>query len=250
VDQTVGPNTTLSDLCVASCRPTARISFLLPRTSRGKAAPSAPSSATRAGSPTQRGPHAAGALYRSRVSRESEVAANETRAAVRRRSMSGSGGPGGGRAGLTADAMRSTPRQRAAGKRARRFRAATSDPVIRVAQPHARRISAPDMCRPHASVVAAAPSAYEPRAISRRAERRRLSTPLARRSAPLLSGSDKVVLQLVSKSDRGWRRTGCPARRGAHTRDMRTWASTSWGGPPPGPACDTGFETNCGLAWL
>ena len=44
--------------------PAPRISFLLPRTSRGKAAPCASYSATRAWSPTQRGSHAAGALYR------------------------------------------------------------------------------------------------------------------------------------------------------------------------------------------
>ena len=43
--------------------PAARISFLLPRTSRGKAAPFASRVATRVGSPTQRGSHAAGALY-------------------------------------------------------------------------------------------------------------------------------------------------------------------------------------------
>ena len=56
----------------------------------------------------------------------------------------------GGRAGSAADAMRSTPQQCEAGKRARRFLAATSGPVIRVAQPYARRICAPGVCRPHA----------------------------------------------------------------------------------------------------
>ena len=48
-------------------RPAARISFLLPRTSRGKAAPSASDSATRAGSPTQRGSHASGGFYLFRI---------------------------------------------------------------------------------------------------------------------------------------------------------------------------------------
>ena len=63
------------------------------------------------------------------------------------RSSPSSASPGGrGRP----DAMRSTPSQRAAGKRARRFLAATSVPAIRVAQPYARRICAPDRCHPHA----------------------------------------------------------------------------------------------------
>jgi hypothetical protein len=61
--------------------PAARISFLLPRTSRGKAAPSALSSATRVGSrnPTRQSRY--GRALPLRGSRESEVAANETRAA-------------------------------------------------------------------------------------------------------------------------------------------------------------------------
>ena len=82
----------------------------------------------------------------------------------------------GGRAGSAADAMRSTPSQGAAGNRARRFLAATSAPVIRVAEPYARRIGAPGVCRPHASVVAAAANAYESGAVSRRAERRQPTT--------------------------------------------------------------------------
>jgi len=56
----------VADICCraeAGAPPAPRVSFLLPRTSRGKAAPSALSSATRAGSPSQRGSHAAGALY-------------------------------------------------------------------------------------------------------------------------------------------------------------------------------------------
>ena len=82
---------------------------------------------------------------------------------------------------MAADAMRNTPPYGAAGKRARRFLAASSGRVIRVVpKARARRIGAPDMCRPHASLLAAAAAAYEPRALSRRAERRRPATPLAR----------------------------------------------------------------------
>jgi len=46
---------------------------------------------------------------------------------------------------------------------------------------------APDICRPHASVLAATPKEYEARAVSRRAERRRPPNPLAlrrRRAGP------------------------------------------------------------------
>jgi hypothetical protein len=122
--------------------------------------------------PNQRGSHAAGALYPCR--RVTRVRGRGERDARRSRPVSR------GRAGPVADAMRSTPLHCAAGKRARRFDAATSCCVIRVVQRHARRISAPDMCRPHASVVAAGAAAYEPRAISRRAERRRTPAPLVR----------------------------------------------------------------------
>jgi hypothetical protein len=61
--------------------PAARVSFLLPRTSRGKAAPSALSSATRVGSRNPSRQSRCGRALPLRVSRESEVAANETRAA-------------------------------------------------------------------------------------------------------------------------------------------------------------------------
>jgi hypothetical protein len=103
-----------------------------------------------------------------------------------------------GRAGSAADAMRSTPPQRAAGKRARRLAPQRGcraggprrgrgdfgpcDP--RSSQRPDRRIGAPDMCRPHAPVVAAGATEYEPRAISRRVERRRRPTPLGRCSFP------------------------------------------------------------------
>jgi hypothetical protein len=72
------PTTTLSD---QRGLPPNAASFLLPRTSRGNAAPSAWSPAIRVGSPTQRGSHAAPARYSFRVLRESEVAAKEVRAA-------------------------------------------------------------------------------------------------------------------------------------------------------------------------
>ena len=58
----------------------------------------------------------------------------------------------GGRVRSGADAMRSTSLRCAAGKRARRFVAATSAIVIRVAEPHARRTCAPGTCRTHASL--------------------------------------------------------------------------------------------------
>jgi len=78
--------------------------------------------------------------------------------------------------------LRSVPTQGEAGKRARRFLAASSVSVIRVVQRPVRRIGAPDMCRPHASVLAAASSAYEARAVSRHAERRRTPNPLVLRT--------------------------------------------------------------------
>ena len=83
-----------------------------------------------------------------------------------------------GQAGSPAGAMRSVPTRREAGKRARRFAAASSACVIRVVQPHVRRISAPGMCRPHASLLAATAREFEARAISRHAERRLAANPL------------------------------------------------------------------------
>lgn len=40
----------------------------------------------------------------------------------------------------------------------------------------------------------------------------------------------------MRRGARGWRRTGRPALRGAHSRDDCFWASTKWGCPPTGPA--------------
>ena len=78
--------------------------------------------------------------------------------------------------------------EHAAAVRSRKARAAIRrgdfmpcDP--RRSQRLARRIGAPDMCRPPASLVAARAPGYEPRAISRRAERRRPSTVLVRCSS-------------------------------------------------------------------
>jgi hypothetical protein len=86
--------------------------------------------------------------------------------------------------------MRSVPQQREAGKRARRFLVASSACVIRVAERHARRIGAPGMCRPHAPLLAAASKAFEARAISRHAERRQPSNPLALRRSRSLAEPD------------------------------------------------------------
>jgi hypothetical protein len=103
-------------------------------------------------------------------------------AATRRRACrSGSQPTGDGRAGSAADAMRSTPTRCAAGKRARRFLTATSVTVIRVAQPNARRTCAHVICRTHASLSRRGGEGYEPGAVSRRVERRRLPSPLAGR---------------------------------------------------------------------
>jgi len=41
---------------------------------------------------------------------------------------------------------------------------------------------------------------------------------------------------VVSNPIRGWRRTGCPARRGGHSPHECSWPSTSWGCPAAGPA--------------
>src|SRR3954462_4704623 len=90
-----------------------------------------------------------------------------------------SAGAGTSRVGGRRDA------EHAAAVRSRKARAAIrrGDFVLcdpRRSQRRARRISAPDICRPHASVVAAGTAAYEPRAISRCAEPRRTPSPLAR----------------------------------------------------------------------
>src|SRR5690242_16704008 len=76
--------------------------------------------------------------------------------------------------------MRSAPTHRAAGKRARRFLAASLVSVIRTFHADVRRISAPDIWCPRAPILAAGATGYEPRAFSRSAERWRLATPSAR----------------------------------------------------------------------
>ena len=128
-----------------------------------------------------------------RVSRDSEVAANDTHAAdgvmphrdARIRHGETRAMTSAVRVGSSAGAMRSMPTRREAGKRARRFLAASPVPVIRVVQRHARRISAPGICRPHASVLAATASENEPRALSRHAERRQPTSLLAPPHKPI-----------------------------------------------------------------
>lgn len=85
---------------------------------------------------------------------------------VRRRGMLSAGG-----SGLPGRVPRSEPTRRGAGKRAQRFLAASSCPVIRVAIIDHRRFGAPGVRRPTAPVLAADAAAYELRAISRLAER-------------------------------------------------------------------------------
>ena len=122
----------------------------------------------------RRAPRATGARF---------LTAHASHAAVR------ASGLGGRRDAERTAAVRSRKARAAIGTPARlprwgpRIIAATSGPVIRVAQRHARRIGAPSMCRPHASVVAAGARGYEPRAVSRCAARR-TARPLARTTGP------------------------------------------------------------------
>ena len=130
--------------------------------------------ATRAGSPTHRGHHAAGALYP--VNCHASPRSRRTRRATPTAGKRASG-VGGRRDAEHAAAARS----RKARAAIRRGDFMPCDP--RRSQRLARRIGAPDMCRPPTSLVAARAPGYEPRAISRRAERRRPPTPLVRCSS-------------------------------------------------------------------
>jgi len=119
-----------------------------------------------------RGGHAAGALYR--FARHASPRSLRTRRTPLTEPCLCSRQDGGARnparrAGSGAGAMRSVPLHREAGKRARRFLAASSACVIRVVQRLARRIGAPGICRPHASVLAATSIEFKARAVSRHA---------------------------------------------------------------------------------
>jgi hypothetical protein len=161
-----------------------------------KSAPSALSSATRVGSRNPTRQSRCGRALPLRVSRESDVAANETRAAggrgcpmgARRRRQD----PGAGCQALSSPLVRSVPgvhcrarrlggrrvAERAAVLRSRKARPAIPRGDFPPCDPrrveYHRRISAPSTCRPHASVVAAGAEEYELGAVSRRVERRRL----------------------------------------------------------------------------
>ena len=90
-----------------------------------------------------------------------------------------------GRVGSAADAMRSTPPQCGAGKRARRFGAATSCCVIRVGRNGSPGASVRLTCVVHRRPQSPRKrQGTEPRAISRRVERRRPPTPLVRSASP------------------------------------------------------------------
>jgi hypothetical protein len=107
---------------------------------------------------------------------------------------------------------------------------------------------APDMCRPHASLLAAGAAEHEPRAISRRAERRRPPTPLVRGSVADVTKQYRTELRLrnhpclpaLSNSRRTAMRENPGAARNCGVRLIGSAAAEDYPttnfGPAPGAA--------------
>jgi hypothetical protein len=127
------------------------------------------------------------------VSRGSKVAATQPR---RRGSLDGrrASGFGGRRVAERADARRSWK----ARAPIPRGEFGLCDPRRRTVH---RRIGAPKMCRPHASVLAATASEYEARAVSRHAERRRTANPLVLRTSIRPRRRNRRLQQVNSAAD-------------------------------------------------